>query len=124
MEATIKTFFDLHAWQRAHELVLLVYRFTKGFPKDERYGLVDQLRRAAVSVTSNIAEGFGRNSKLEKIQFYSVALGSVAEVQNQLVVAKDVKYLRQSDFDHVFPLTVDVHKLIQGLMKGAKSRYS
>ena len=71
---------DLDAWREAHGLVLMIYKITKNFPKDEIYGLTNQLRRASVSITSNVAEGFSRQSYKEKIQFYYMTCGSVTEV--------------------------------------------
>lgn len=71
---TIKSFTDLYAWQHSHKLVLSIYNFTKYFPKEELFGLTNQLRRCAVSITSNIAEGFGRASKKEKKQFYCIGI--------------------------------------------------
>lgn len=75
----IKSFTDLNAHKEAHKLVLLIYEITKGFPKEERFCLIDQIRRAAVSIVSNIAEGFSRNTTKDKCQFYSLALGSLSE---------------------------------------------
>lgn len=89
----IKSFTDLHAWQEGHCLVFDAYSITKEFPRDEKFGLTSQLRRAAVSVTSNIAEGFSRSSYQDKTRFYSIALGSLTEVQNQLLAARDVEYI-------------------------------
>lgn len=90
---TIRTFKELDAWKIGHEFVLTVYSLTKSFPKEEIFGLTSQLRRCAVSITSNIAEGFSRQSFKEKIQFYSISLGSLTESQNQLTIAKDIGYL-------------------------------
>lgn len=91
----IQSFTDLTAWQRGHELVIAIYKITKVFPREELYSLVDQMRRCTVSITSNIAEGFSRKSYKEKIQFYSMALGSTTELQNQLLVARDVGYIKK-----------------------------
>lgn len=115
----IETFTDLRAWREGHELVLMVYKLTKGFPDDEQFGLVSQMRRAAVSVTSNIAEGFSRKTYKEKIRFYFMSLGSVTELQNQLLVARDVGYVGKEKFELVATKTVDVYKIIKGLIKGA-----
>jgi len=76
MEKKIKSFTDLNAWREAHKLALIVYKITKDFPKEEMFGLTSQMRRAVVSITSNIAEGFSRQSYSEKVQFYSIAQGS------------------------------------------------
>jgi len=78
------------------------------------------MRRCAISITSNIAEGFSRKSYKEKIQFYSMALGSTTELQNQLLVSKDVEYITTEKFESLAQLTVEVHKLINGLIKGAR----
>ena len=86
----IRRFTDLNAWKEGHKLVLMIYNFTKNFPKEEIFGLVSQMRRCSVSITSNIAEGFSRQSYKEKAQFYAISLGSVTELQNQLLIAKDI----------------------------------
>jgi len=116
----IKSFTDLDAWKEAHKLVLMIYKITKIFPKDEIFGLISQMRRCAVSITSNIAEGFGRQSFKEKIQFYFIARGSVIELQNQLLVARDVGYLPKENFAEIAEQTVKVHKILNGLIKSSK----
>jgi four helix bundle protein len=113
----IKSFTDLHAWQEGHKLVLMVYKETENFPQKEVFGLTNQMRRAAVSATSNIAEGFSRNSAKEKYQFYCMAQGSITELQNHLMIARDVGYLDQKKFDKLAEQTISVHKLINGLKK-------
>lgn len=120
----IQSFTDLNTWKEGHRLVLMIYEITRSFPKEELFGLVNQLRRAGVSVTSNIAEGFSRQSYKEKTQFYSVSLGSVTEVQDQILVARDIKYLDESQFQKIAQQTILVHKLINGLIKGSKSHNS
>lgn len=116
----IQTFTDLTAWQKAHNSVLEIYKITKTFPQEERYALVDQMRRCAISMTSNIAEGFSRRSYREKIQFYSMALGSTTELQNQLLISRDVGYIKKERFMEMAEQTVEIHKLINGLIKGAR----
>ena len=113
----IKSFTDLVAWQEGHKLVLMIYQITKSFPKEEIFGLTNQIRRAAVSITSNIAEGFSRNSTKEKTQFYFISLGSLSEVQNQLLIARDIKYTTKDTFDKCAKQTVHISKLINGLLK-------
>lgn len=124
--APIKSFTDLRAWQEGHRLVLMIYRTTDSFPKKEMFGLTSQLRRAAISITSNIAEGFSRASFREKIQFYSVALGSLTEVQNHVIVAKDVSYMESAAFEEIAGQCIIVSKILNGLIKKSKSfiRYS
>ena len=82
MSETIKNFYQLNAWKKGHELVLEIYKITNSFPKEERYGVISQLRRASSSVTANIAEGFARYHFKDKIRFYYNSRGSVSEVQN------------------------------------------
>lgn len=116
-------FTDLVAWKEAHKLVLFIYKLTKDFPKEEMFGLVNQMRRCVVSITSNIAEGFSRNSYKEKTQFYCIALGSVTELQNQLMISRDVKYINTVTCNQVLEMCVIVHKLLNGLIKSSK-KYS
>ncbi len=117
----IKSFTDLNAWKEGHRLVIMIYDITKKFPKEELFGLVNQLRRCAVSITSNIAEGFGRQGGREKIQFCFIARGSVIELQNQILVARDVGYITDSEFKEVADQSVIVHKLVNGLIKSSKT---
>ena len=116
----IKSFTDLIAWQEGHKLVLLIYKITSNFPRTE-YSLIDQMKRCAVSITSNIAEGFSRKSKKEKMQFYYIALGSITELQNQLLISRDLRFMSIKDFDDVAQQTIRLHKLINGLIKSSKS---
>ncbi|MDP3993816.1 MAG: four helix bundle protein [Candidatus Doudnabacteria bacterium] len=117
----IISFTDLVAWQEGHKLVLMIYKLTKSFPKEEMFGLTSQMRRAAVSITSNIAEGFSRQYYSEKAQFYSMAQGSNTELQNQLLIAKDVKYLDEKDFSVTAEQSMFVKKLVNGLIKKSKT---
>ncbi len=113
----IQNFTDLIAWQKGHELVLRIYRITIQFPRIEAYALADQMRRAVVSITSNIAEGFSRKSNKEKTQFYYIAMGSLTEIQNQLLIAKDLDYISESDFNEILEQAITVKKLIFGLIR-------
>jgi len=113
----ITTFKDLDAWKEGHVLVTNIYKVTNDFPKSEIFGLTNQLRRAVVSVTSNIAEGFSRQSHKEKIQFFSMSLGSLTEIQNQLQIALDVNYLDDETFTRLDKQTIVVSKLLNGLLK-------
>ena len=94
----IQKFTDLRVWKEGHKLVLNTYRLTTFFPKEELFGLVSQMRRSAVSITSNIAEGFSRKSYKEKIQFYYIALGSITELQNQLLNSQGYRYAKKRIF--------------------------
>lgn len=117
----IKNFTDLIVWQKGHKLVLLVYKHTATFPKEELFGLTNQLRRAVVSFTSNIAEGFSRTSYKEKAQFYAIALGSLTEVQNQLLIARDLGYITNELFEDLEGLLVELNKMTNGLIKKSKT---
>lgn len=89
----MKDFKELRVWQKAHQLALSVYEASKSFPRDEIFGLTSQLRRASVSVGANIAEGCGRRSDGEFVRFLQIARGSSSEVENHLLLARDLKYL-------------------------------
>lgn len=117
----IQSFTDLFVWQRGHELVLSIYKITRKFPKEEMYCLVDQMRRAAISITSNIAEGFGRHSAKERLQFYFLAQGSLTELKNQILIAKDVGYLEKTEFQLLTEQANITHQLLQGLITKTKS---
>lgn len=116
----IKSFTDLNAWKEAHLLAVELYKATKSFPKEERYSLTDQMRRAAVSITSNIAEGFGRQTYKEKIQFYYQAQGSLTELKNQLLLARDIDYLDKEAFVRLAINANTAHKLLIGLIRKSK----
>lgn len=117
VKPTIRSFTDLDTWKEGHRLVIMVYKNSEHFPENEQFGLVSQLRRAVVSITSNIAEGFSRGSYKDKIRFYEIALGSTTEVQNQLLIARDMGYIEALDFKKLANQSVTVHKLINGLIK-------
>jgi four helix bundle protein len=120
MEQKIRTFTDLTAWRESHRLVLLIYKTTNQFPQKELFSLVDQMRRCGVSVSSNIAEGFSRQGKKEKIQFYYMAKGSLTELQNQLLISRDVGYIDKKTFDELANQTILASKLLMGLIRSVK----
>ena len=118
----IKTFEDLEAWKIAHKLVLEVYRITKELPKDELYGVVSQLRRAALSITSNIAEGFSRYHYNDKIRFYYSARGSGSEVKNCLILSRDLNYIIKEDCRVLLSDCEEVLKVINGLIRSIEKQ--
>ncbi len=122
-ESKIKSFTDLNTWKEGHKLVLIIYKITDKFPSKEIFGLSSQMRRSAISITSNIAEGFSRSTNKDKYQFYSMAQGSLTELQNQLIIARDVGYLENNDFQMVAGQTVVVNKLINGLKRIKNTKY-
>lgn len=112
-----KDFKELLVWQHAHLLTLEVYRITQRFPQEERFGLSNQLRRAVVSVESNIAEGSARNTSRDFLQFLFVARGSLAEVEVQLLIAKDLGYITDDEFVQANTPRLSAMKLLQLLIK-------
>ncbi len=110
------SFRDLTVWQRAIQTSIALYKLTAGFPPDERFGLTNQLRRAGVSVASNIAEGYGRNSTGEYKQFLGVARGSCSEVETQLVIARELGFGDVRLLDATEALNVEVGKMLRGLI--------
>ena len=119
-DSKIKSFTDLTAWQKAHQFAVAIYNETRDFPSQEQFGLTSQIRRAAVSITSNIAEGFSRSTKADKLHFYTMASGSLTEVQSQLLIARDVSYLDSKVCQELAQHSTVVQKLLNGLMKALK----
>jgi len=120
----INSFKDLNAWQKAADLAVAIYSATEEFPRSELYGLTNQMRRAAVSIGSNIAEGFKRNHGKEKIQFYAIARGSASELESQIEIAYRLRFLPKNSHTDLFSLIEDVSKLISGLTRSLTSHSS
>ena len=116
-----KSFRDLETWQRAVDLVEEIYLETKSFPKDEIYGLTGQMRRAALSIPSNIAEGQGRDSPKEFLRFLSIAYGSLCETQTQLLIACRLGYLDEPAHRRLTENSERVGRLMNGLVKSLRS---
>lgn len=112
-----KGFTSLNAWQEAHKLVIQIYTLTKLFPKEEIFGLTGQVRRAAVSVSSNLAEGSSRRSNKEKANFYRISIGSLIEIENQLLISRDIKYINNGDYLNTREQIIFVRKLCYGLLR-------
>ncbi len=108
---------DLIAWQRSIQMTVAVYKYTAGFPKEETYGLSSQLRRAAVSVASNIAEGYARSSTGEYKQFLGMARGSNSEVQTQLIIARELGFGSSQLLDTAEGLSNEVGRLMAGILR-------
>lgn len=118
----IRHFTDLRVWKEGHNLALGVYRETKNFPKEERFGISSQMQRAAVSITSNIAEGFGRVSLREKLNFYTIARGSLLELENQILLSADLGFLSHDASVSLRESLTNTHKLINALISSTRSR--
>ena len=118
----IRKFTDLKVWKEAHVFVIEIYKITKEFPSEEKFGLISQIRRCAVSITSNIAEGFGRNTAKDKVRFYSIAKGSLFELQSQLYIAKDLDFIKEDYVNSSEEKIELISKLISGLIKSAMDK--
>ena len=114
---TVRGFRDLVAWQRSVDLVEHIYRITGGWPKSEIYGLTNQIRRAAVSVSANIAEGQGRSSRKEFAHHVAIAYGSLCEVETHLIIANRLEYVDTATYDDLIIRTTDVARPLHGLMQ-------
>lgn len=117
----IKKFTDLDAWQEAHKLTLLVYQYTKDFPKSETFGLTSQFRRAVVSIESCVAEGFSRYHYKDRLNFYYDARGSVSEVQSQSITSHDLFYLEDDGFEKIITQSEKVGIIIGGLIRSTET---
>jgi four helix bundle protein len=113
----MKSFRELHVWNKGMQLSLAVYRLTSKFPREEVYGLTSQLRRAAVSIPSNIAEGYGRNTRGDYKQFLGIARGSTLEVQTQLLIALELGFFDVQAHGEVEDLLNEVSKMLYSLMR-------
>jgi four helix bundle protein len=113
----MKDFKDLKVWEKAHGLTLLVYEETRSFPKEERYGLTSQLRRAAASVAANIVEGCGRRSDGEFTRFLQIARGSASEVEYHLLLARDLHLLDEAKYRKLDSMVVEVERMLTGLVQ-------
>ena len=113
-QGKIKSFEDLEVWQKSHAVVLSIYRISAEFPKEERYGLTSQLRRAAVSVPANIAEGFTRRGLKDKIHFYNIAQASLHETKYHLILSRDLGFLPEKQ--NLLSLADEVGKMLHGLI--------
>jgi four helix bundle protein len=116
----MKSHKDLDVWKKSMDIVTEIYRATKDFPREEVYGLTNQMRRCVVSIPSNIAEGAGRNSKKEFIQFLYVALGSASELETQLLIARNLAYLK--DVGQFLDQIDSIRKMLNGLINHLKNR--
>ena len=116
----IENFQGLEVWQRAHQLVLAVYRVTRDFPNDERYGLVSQMRRAAVSVAANIAEGFKRQGKADKVRFYNISEASLEELKYYFILSRDLEYI--ADTENLVAEAEIVSRMLYRLIESVRAK--
>ncbi len=118
----IEKFTDLKAWQASRMLVLCVYSSTKSFPRAEEFGLTSQMKRAVVSVSSNIAEGFNRATMKDRLHFYVMAHGSLTEIQSQVMLSRDLRFMDDDSFRDFVDRAETAEKLLVGLIKATKER--
>ena len=116
-----RDFRKIAAWRRAHELTLVMYRTTGGFPDHERYGLVSQMRRACASIPTNIAEGCGRNTINELARFIDIATGSTSELEYQLLLAKDLGYLPENQHKNLATEIMEIRRMLLSFNKKLRS---
>jgi len=117
----MKSYFELEVWIKARELATFCYELTKSFPKEEMFGLTSQMRRSAVSIPSNIAEGCGRNTSKDTLQFLFIARGSAYELETQFYISTDLKYLSEIELASVFEKIMECKKLLNGFINYYKS---
>jgi four helix bundle protein len=118
----LKNYKELNVWKKAYQLCLDIYKITRDFPRDERFGLTSQIRRAAVSVPSNIAEGYGRKTKGEYVQALYVAYGSNCELETQILLSGDLGYAAGEMFEKVQEAIGDVERMLKALIKSLESK--
>jgi len=116
----MKTYREIICWQKAIELVKFIYKATKNFPLSEQFGLTSQLRRAAVSIPSNIAEGFGRGSNKDFNRFLEISKGSLFELQTQLLIAKELDFINDESYKLIYEKSREVERILVGFMKSLK----
>jgi len=119
----LKSYKELNVWQKAYFLCLNIYKLTGSFPGEEKYGLTSQIRRAAVSVPSNIAEGYGRKSTKEYLQLLYIAYGSVCELETQFLLSGDLGYGKAEDLEKLHQDIGDVERMLKGLIKSLENKH-
>lgn len=116
----MKTYRELIVWKKSMELVTVLYKTTDAFPEKEIYGLISQIRRCAVSIPSNIAEGYGRNSTQEYVRFLQIAAGSLYELQTQIEISLNLKYIEGNSFESIYESTREIERMLSSLIKKLK----
>jgi four helix bundle protein len=119
----LKNYKELKVWEKAYELCLNIYRITRNFPKEESYGLTSQIRRAAVSIPSNIAEGYGRRTTRDYIRALYIAYGSICELETQILLAGDLGYIVSQDLEGVRKDLGDIERMLKGLIKSLEQKH-
>ena len=118
----MNNFRELKVWQKAMNLITSIYTTTSKFPQNEQFGLTSQIRRSSVSIASNIAEGFGRNTKNEFARFLRISIGSLFELQTQLEISKNLKFITSEKFDNILSESIEIEKMLKALIKSIQNK--
>jgi len=118
----VKTYRDLIVWQKAMQLVTAIYALTKTLPKDKTYGLLPQIRRCCISIPSNIAEGYGRKSTNDYIRFLQIAIGSLYELQTQIEICLNLKYVANTIFEDIHEQSREIERMLSSLISKLNSK--
>lgn len=118
----LKNYKELKVWQKAYQLCLALYKMTKDFPTEEKYGLSSQMRRAAISIPSNIAEGYGRKTIPDYVRCLYIAYGSTCELETQTLLSGDLKYLNEDDQDSLLERIKEVERMLMALIKALETK--
>jgi four helix bundle protein len=116
----MKTYREILVWQKAMDFVTIIYKRTRHFPNEELYGLTNQIRRSAISIPSNIAEGFGRRSSPDFKRFLQISMGSPFEVQTQLEIAKNLEYIEENVFNELFQESREIERMLTAFIESIK----
>ena len=119
----LKSFKELNVWQKSYDLCLKAYRITSKFPKDERFGLTSQIRRSAVSIPSNIVEGYGRKTTIDYIRMLCIAYGSICELETQVLLAGDLGFIEKKDTGTAKADITEVERMLKALIKSLESKH-
>ena len=120
----LKSYKEMKVWQKAYSLCLKAYKITTAFPKDERFGLISQIRRSAVSIPSNIAEGYGRKTRADHIRMLYIAYGSICELETQTLLAVDLGYLGKAKQSPIIDSITEVERMLKALIKSLQNKFA
>ncbi|SPD73145.1 conserved hypothetical protein [uncultured Desulfobacterium sp.] len=118
----LKNYRELNVWQKSYHLCLLVYKVTKEFPEDERYGLTAQARRSAVSIPSNIAEGYGRKTTSDYLRFLYIAYGSLCELETQMSISGDLNYIIPDELEKINNVISEIERMLKALLRSLEKK--
>ena len=118
----LKNYKELNVWQKSYELCLKIYRITAKFPNEERYGLISQIRRSAVSIPSNIAEGYGRKTTADYIRMLYISYGSVCELETQILLAGDLGFIEKGELGTIKKDIAEIERMLKALIKSLENK--